>query len=91
MWREILGAWEIISKHKKGYANHPAVKEFELCPGALYDRLQFVREEMLARGYHPKEFYIENENKLIRCWPKEWQTLEEQIEILKSKGCKCKV
>lgn len=91
-WREALGCYKIITQNKKGYRNHPAVKEFENYNGNLYDRLLLIRNEMLKRGYHPKEmppmyspmiYMDKNES--------EWQTLEQQIEVLKSKNCNCKV
>ncbi len=89
MWREGLGAYKIIIENKKGYRNHPAVKEFENNPADLYERLRLVREEMLARGYHPKELPA-----IIVCKPgltKPWQSLEEQIEVLRGKKCKCQI
>lgn len=89
VWREALGAYKIITEDKKGYRNHPAVKEFENAAGCLWERLHFIREEMLRRGYHPKELPA-----FVDCAShdqKEWQTLEQQIEILKTKGCKCHV
>lgn len=89
MWREGLGAYKIITENKKGYRNHPAVKEFENAPVLLWNRLYLVRKEMLHRGYNPKELPPEP-NFLPRVL-NEWQTLEEQVEILKNKNCKCKL
>jgi uncharacterized protein (TIGR02328 family) len=96
MWREINGAMVIIIKNKKGYSHHPAVKEFAYAPRALYKRMYQVREEMLFRGYHPKEM-----PKLIFLGPlrehiQEWQNLEQQVEVLKNKKktqptCHCNV
>jgi lantibiotic modifying enzyme len=94
MWREGLGAYKIITEDKKGYRNHPAVKEFENYPGRLQERLRMVRQEMLLRNYHPKELPVS------KCFGFEivytplevqWQTLEEQVEVLKNKKCKCKI
>ncbi len=93
MWREGLGAYSIIVNGKKGYRNHPAVKEFEGCPNLLAERLQAVRGEMIRRGYHPKEGpevdggRVEEERRRYR----EWQSLEEQVERLREKGCECEV
>lgn len=89
MWREGLGAYKIITENKKGYRNHPATQEFIENPQALYWVLDKVRNEMLKRNYHPKEL-----PKLVVMSPfkkREWQTLDEQIAILKTKGCKCKL
>lgn len=89
MWREGLGAYSIITNNKKGYRNHPAVKEFENNHLELKNRLWAVRQEMLKRGYNPKPL----PDARMRCDGKviPWQTLEEQIEIIKYKKCDCKV
>lgn len=91
MWREGLGAYKIIIENKKGYRNHPAIKEFLNSPFTLAKRLLYVRNEMIKRGYHPKEvgFPLHEMWGMGEC--KEWQTLDEQIQVLKSKGCKCKI
>ncbi len=47
MWREGLGIYSILSNNKKGYRNHPAVKEFEDSLGVLWFRLYAVRREMI--------------------------------------------
>ncbi len=90
MWREGLGCYKIITENKKGYRNHPAAKEWIGFPELLWYRLENVRDEMVKRGYHPKETpECIVGNKSIHERPKEWQTLKEQVEILKAKGCKC--
>jgi hypothetical protein len=93
-WREGLGAYSIITENKKGYSQHPAVKEFEGYPVALLWRLFKVRNEMIFRGYKPKElpkreYHGEDFCGIIE--PEPWQTLEQQIEILKSKKCQCNI
>lgn len=92
-WREGLGAYNIITENKKGYRNHPAVKEFENAPQALWHRLFQIRFEMQKRGYNPKQLpYTPNKLTDMKYTDiKQWQTLEEQIEVLKSKKCDCKV
>lgn len=89
-WREALGAYSIIVNNKKcSYSNHPATKEFTDNPFKLWKRLRIIRAEMLKRGYNPKPLpeMATPSNKEIQ----EWQTLEEQIKHLKSKGCECKI
>ena len=89
MWREGLGMFSILVNNKKSYRNHPATIEFEQNVLELKNRLHAVRQEMLARGYHPKALpdgKMGCDGKV-----KEWQTLEEQIEVLKGKGCKCNI
>ncbi len=90
VWREGLGCYKIITENKNGYRNHPATQEFMDCPNFLWLRLHKIREEMLARGYKPKELPSSVPQVMIG-FPKEWQSLEEQVEILKAKGCKCNV
>jgi hypothetical protein len=90
-WREGLGAYKIITENKKGYRNHPAVKEFESNTFELWKRLNYVRKEMINRGYHPHEMPEVLLADLTYGKVKEWQTLSEQIAILKNKKCKCKV
>lgn len=90
MWREGLGCYKIITENKKGYRNHPATKEFEHNAVGLWNRLVSVREEMLKRGYHPKPM-PETAPKEYKPIIYSWQTLDEQIKVLKTKNCKCKV
>jgi hypothetical protein len=109
MWREGLGCYKILTEDKKGYRNHPAVKEFDGYLIRLWGVLHMVRMEMIKRGYNPKEmpslitllasrvseFNTKNGRIFFRDCShdkyKPWQTLEEQIEVLQSKHCDCKV
>jgi len=88
VWREGLGAYKIITENKKGYRNHPATQEFINCPELLWERLKLIRQEAVKRGYNFKELpkKVEFGGEI-----KPWQTLQEQIEVLKAKGCQCKV
>jgi len=95
MWREGLGCFKILIEDKKGYRNHPAVKEFDGHIDMLWIRLFDIREEMKKRGYNPKELpllkHIQQGEHCCEGLPIPWQTLEQQIEILKAKGCKCNI
>jgi len=91
LWREGLGCYKIITEDKKGYRNHPATKEFEKAPEKLLIRLHKTRNEMLRRGYNPKMIDGYEFAKSLNEEVKEWQTLEEQIELLKAKNCKCNI
>jgi hypothetical protein len=89
MWREGLGLYSILTNNKSGYENHPQTKEFRGNIAELSNRLLMVRNEMLKRGYNPKEVnfkFPESGNGYIR-----WQSLEDQVEILKEKGCECNI
>lgn len=90
VWREALGAYTILTHNKKGYRNHPALKEFEYNQVELKNRLVIIRREMLARGYNPKpipDYPIE----ITTAAYVPWQTLEEQVQVLRSKNCDCKL
>ena len=87
-WRESLGAYKIITQGLKGYINHPATKEFTHAPNALLHRLHLIRKEMLRRGYNPKSIpEISGDLEPV----KEWQDLQTQVALLRSKGCQCKI
>lgn len=93
-WREGLGCLNILLKGKEGYRNHPQVVMYENHIDDLLYILKRIRIEMLFRGYKPRKI-INEDNELLRKYPysstdlKEWQTLEEQIDVLKSKKCSC--
>lgn len=89
VWREGLGCLKIVMEGKQGYRNHPATQEFIDAPFALYQRLCAIREEMVRRGYHPKNIPVYTyplRNNVI-----EWEDLDTQIEKIKSKGCGCRL
>lgn len=99
-WREALACYSVIANGKEGFRNHPQVREFEGRPSALRQRLRLLRLEMLERGYNPKRLSFDEslngfrEGTYVpvvesRCRP--WQSLDKQIEILKKKGCSCRV
>lgn len=92
MWREGLGCYKIVTYQVDGgsYKNHPAVKEFMGYSLDLSRVLVKVREEMLKRGYHPKELELGNVFTSGDSYTP-WQTLEEQIKVLQSKHCPCKL
>lgn len=91
VWREALGAYSIIVNNKPGYRHHPAVKEYMNRPDKLWNVLQKIKKESIRRGYNFKELPPPPDLKLCYGTKGRWQTIEEQIEVLKSKGCNCKV
>lgn len=95
VWREGLGCYAIVTGKVDGgsYRNHPAVKEFDGNSLELFARLTLIRDEMLRRGYHPKDLPEIPEDHIFtsKQFYIPWQTLEEQIEVLKKKGCECRV
>lgn len=111
MWREGLGCYKILTENKKGYRNHPAVKEFEDKIEQLWLRLNAIRSEMIKRGYKPKDLqnifttrlqavdYGLGDDRQVAIVGiinshyeiEDWQILDEQIKVLKNKGCDCQV
>ena len=94
VWRESNIMIYGILENKSGWKQHPARKEFENCPDKLWDRMKLIREEMLKRGYHPKELPPRPADTMF--YPTEWQSISEQIKRLKEKrqtikSCKCKI
>lgn len=89
MWHEGLILYSIITTNGRGWKNTPMRKEFEDAPFSLWLILQQVREEMIKRSYHPKP--MPELECFTNGFTKPWQSLEKQIEVLKAKGCKCKV
>lgn len=97
MWREGLGLASILIENKHDYRNHPATKEFEKAPQVLLSRLGMLYLEAKKRGYKfdykKLQPLIDYVGYVIHLEPdlKEWQTLEEQIEVIRNRHCKCKI
>lgn len=85
-WRESLGAYSIIINNKKGYSNHPAVKEFADCPEYLWIRLLSIRKEMLRRNYNPKKLpeFKYSGGEIVQ-----WEDIDRQYDVLVGKRCDC--
>ena len=89
--RELHAIWSIITKNKKGYSHHPETKRWIGKLKALYLRHEKLVDEMLQRGFShksplDKDLAVGNniQNVFI-------DSMEQQIGIIKSKNCDCKV
>jgi len=89
--RELHGVYAVISQGKKGYSKHPETLRWIGKLGALKVRHDRLKDEMTARGWKHKtelnevpsgERYEQNEMLI---------TVDEQKELLRSKGCLCRV
>ncbi len=98
-WRESLGLWNILTQGKKGYSNHPETKRWRGFERALWNTMSKTRSEMILRGWNPKPlpvypFFVLAQKRAFPedvefgSWPKPW---DDQVSILKAKGCSCKV
>ncbi|MBU0497758.1 MAG: pyrimidine dimer DNA glycosylase/endonuclease V [Candidatus Thermoplasmatota archaeon] len=88
---ELHAIWSIITKDKKGFANHPETTRWQGKLKALYLRHEKIVQEMKKRGFYHKsplngDFAIGQsvQKDLI-------DSIEDQISLLRSKKCKCKV
>lgn len=92
-WREALGLWSIVAGGKRGYRDHPETGRWIGREPALYLLLNRTRLAMLERGWGPKPLppRIHDEHQLdsgvLDC-PPQW---DDQLAVLRSKGCACRV
>jgi hypothetical protein len=89
--RELHAIWDILTQNKSGYSKHPETLRWKGKLAALYLRHEELAKEMLRRKYNHKteldrKYATGNfsQNQFVN-------TIDEQINILKNKGCKCKI
>ena len=89
--RELHAIWNILTQNKSGYSKHPETLRWKGKLAALYLRHEELVKEMLSRKYNHKteldrKYATGNlsQNQFVN-------TYDEQIVILKNKGCKCKI
>ena len=89
--RELHAIWNIISKDKKGYSNHPETKRWKGKLKALYNRHEKLVDEMKKRGYNHNSS-LEASLAVGKEYQSEYvDSIDSQIQILKNKMCECKV
>ncbi len=89
--RELHAIWNILTQNKSGYSRHPETLRWKGKLAALYLRHEELVNEMIGTNYHHKSelnrkyaIGFSNQNQFVN-------TYDEQIKILKNKGCKCKL
>ncbi len=89
--RELHAIWNILTQNKSGYSKHPETLRWKGKLAALYLRHEELAKEMLRRKYNHKteldrKYATGNlsQNQFVN-------TYDEQLNILKNKGCKCKI
>jgi hypothetical protein len=88
---ELHAIWNILTQNKSGYSKHPETLRWKGKLAALYQRHEELVDEMISRNYIHK---TELDKKYAIGYSSQNQfvhTYDEQITILKNKGCKCKV
>lgn len=89
--RELHAIWSIITRNRKGYAEHPETKRWRGKLRALYARHAALVEEMNRRGYH---HYTDLDVRYARGLARQNDYVDspsEQRRLLKAKGCSCRV
>jgi hypothetical protein len=88
--RELHAIWNILTEGKKGYRKHPETKRWEGKLAALYNRHEELVSEIENREYNHKSPLKKDKVSGDIVQDKRVNTIEQQIEILKKKGCNCK-
>lgn len=89
--RELHAMWTVITQNKKGYSKHPETIRWVGKLRSLYIRHEEQVKEMKRRGYNhksplDKKFATGKSKQNIFV-----DSPSRQIQILKQKGCSCKV
>ncbi|MGB8028016.1 MAG: pyrimidine dimer DNA glycosylase/endonuclease V [Nitrososphaeraceae archaeon] len=88
---ELHGLWNILTQNKSGYSRHPETLRWKGKLAALYLRHEELVAEMKKRNYQHKS----DLNRVFATGrsiqEKFVDSYDEQLEILKDKGCKCKI
>lgn len=88
--REIHCMWNVITLNKKGYSRHPETMRWKKHLSKLYDRHEQTKNEMIKRGFNHKS-EVKKPEVYNLCMLPFINTIEEQVQLLKKKGCKCKI
>lgn len=95
--RELHAIWSVITQGKKGYAHHPETERWREALFGLWYRHEDQKEEMAKRGYKHHSELVSGREELKRYCvgtyikPPKINTLQEQRQILRDKGCECGV
>ena len=89
--RELHALWSIITNNKKAYAHHPETLRWRGKLKALYLRHESLVNEMKERGY-THHTPLDPALAAGEAFQDELVTsYEEQVRILKERGCECRV
>jgi hypothetical protein len=87
--RELHALWVVLTEGKKGYSKHPETLRWRGKLAALSDRHERLVEEMLKRGYRHHSPLLAPKDKDSNTQDVFINTYEEQLSILRAKGCGC--
>jgi len=89
--RELHAIWSILTKNKKGYSKHPETLRWKGKLKALYIRHQEQVKEMERRGYVHKSPLDDKYATGKKSQEEYVDSIEDQINILRKKGCRCRL
>jgi hypothetical protein len=88
---ELHALWTVLTKGKKGFSRHPETVRWKGKLKALYLRHEALVREMQRRGYKHKSPLDETLATGSAVQDTCLQTPAEQIRILRTRNCQCKV
>jgi len=89
--RELHAMWTVITENKKGYSMHPETLRWKGKLKAMYSRHEELVKEMSSRGYSHKS-PLDKRKATGQSIQNDFVDIpSRQIQILKNKGCTCKV
>ena len=89
--RELHAMWTVITENKKGYSMHPETFRWKGKLKAMYSRHDELVKEMSSRGYSHKS-PLDKRKATGQSIQNDFVDIpSRQIQILKNKGCTCKV
>ena len=89
--RELHAMWAVITEKKKGYSLHPETIRWKGKLKAMYLRHNELVKEMNSRGYNHKSPLDKRKTTVKSKQDVLLDVPSKQIQILKQKGCRCKV
>jgi len=88
---ELHAIWSILTKNKTGYAHHPETLRWKGKLRALYLRHKQIVKEMKKRGFNHNS-PLNSDFAIGKRVQKDFiDSIEEQLRLLRSKNCNCKV
>jgi len=88
---ELHGLWNILTQKKPGYSKHPETLRWKGKLAALFRRHEELVTEMKKRNYVHKSDLNRVYATGLSIQEEFVNSYEEQLEILKGKGCECKI
>jgi len=87
--RELHAIWSILTEEKRGYANHPETRRWRGRLKALFIRHDALVAEMTRRGFQHHSPLSETLATGEGVQDQYVDSCEQQIRILRDKGCGC--